>query len=140
MLIENYENLTPREKTHQKSMLEERLRTSAHGMEFAALGMSCAAFALTFLTAFKGKKAALLPLFAFVFCVLYALSDEIHQTFVPGRAFQTADILMDCVGALTGILLVSLPVLIGVSMRTRKGEKKKEADPSPVEEQEEQAF
>ena len=107
VLIENYESLTPKEKTQQKSLLESRLRTSAHGMEFAALGMCSAAFALTFLGAFGRKKAALLPLFAFVFCVLYALSDETHQLFVPGRAFQAEDLLMDSVGALAGVLIVS---------------------------------
>ncbi|MBO4501512.1 MAG: VanZ family protein, partial [Clostridia bacterium] len=106
VLIENYENLTPPQKVQQKSLLESKLRMSAHGMEFAALGMCYAAFALTFLGVFGRKKAVLPPLFAFLFCVLYALSDEAHQLFVPGRAFELKDLFLDSVGAFVGILIV----------------------------------
>lgn len=122
VLIENYNDLTPKEQTRQKSLLESRLRTSAHGMEFAALGMCCAAFSLTFLRVLGRKKAALLPMFAFVFCVLYALSDEIHQIYVPGRAFQVGDLLMDGVGALIGVLLVSAFVALVCAMKRTKKE------------------
>ena len=41
----------------------------------------------------------------FVLCLLYALSDEFHQTFVPGRLFQIQDLLIDSAGILTGILI-----------------------------------
>lgn len=41
----------------------------------------------------------------FVFCLLYALSDEFHQTFVPGRLFQIQDLLIDSAGIFTGILI-----------------------------------
>lgn len=34
---------------------------------------------------------------------LYAVSDEIHQYFVPGRAMQARDVLIDTVGVLLGI-------------------------------------
>ncbi len=35
--------------------------------------------------------------------LLYALSDEIHQIYVPGRAFQVADLLLDLTGILIGV-------------------------------------
>jgi len=35
--------------------------------------------------------------------ILYALSDEFHQIYVPGRAFQVADLLLDLVGILIGV-------------------------------------
>lgn len=38
-------------------------------------------------------------------CIIYALSDEIHQIFVPGREFKLFDIFVDSVGSLLGILL-----------------------------------
>ncbi|MGV8147186.1 MAG: VanZ family protein [Alkaliphilus sp.] len=38
-------------------------------------------------------------------CVLYAISDETHQIFVPGRSAQVSDILIDSVGAAVGILI-----------------------------------
>lgn len=40
-------------------------------------------------------------------CFLYAISDEIHQIFIPGRSGQITDILIDTIGALLGIILIS---------------------------------
>ena len=36
---------------------------------------------------------------------LYGLTDEIHQLFVPGRAFQWVDVLVDGLGILLGLSL-----------------------------------
>ncbi|MFQ8632799.1 MAG: VanZ family protein, partial [Intestinibacter bartlettii] len=38
--------------------------------------------------------------------VLYAISDEIHQYFVPGRACQFRDVMIDSCGALFGIAVI----------------------------------
>ncbi|MGV8155183.1 MAG: VanZ family protein [Alkaliphilus sp.] len=38
-------------------------------------------------------------------CVLYAISDETHQIFVPGRSAQVSDILIDDVRAVVGIVM-----------------------------------
>lgn len=37
--------------------------------------------------------------------MLFALSDEIHQLFVPGRAFQVVDLVIDFLGSLFGVFL-----------------------------------
>ncbi len=42
---------------------------------------------------------------AIMLTMLYALSDEIHQLFVPERAFQLFDLLIDLLGAITGTLI-----------------------------------
>lgn len=42
---------------------------------------------------------------SWVFCILYAASDEFHQLFVPGRAGLVTDVCIDSAGALLGILL-----------------------------------
>ena len=39
------------------------------------------------------------------FTVLYAASDEWHQSFVPGRHPQPTDVLIDAAGATAGLLL-----------------------------------
>ena len=36
---------------------------------------------------------------------LYALSDEVHQIFVPTRTFQIQDLIVDALGALLGLYL-----------------------------------
>lgn len=46
---------------------------------------------------------------------LYAITDEIHQYFVPGRSCQITDVLLDSCGVITGILLVI--ILLKVTKR-----------------------
>jgi VanZ family protein len=36
-----------------------------------------------------------------LFCLLYAISDEFHQSFIPGREPDAMDIVADMVGAVT---------------------------------------
>lgn len=43
---------------------------------------------------------------AFTLTILYGISDEIHQLFVPGRHGRLADVLFDTSGALLMILLL----------------------------------
>ena len=43
---------------------------------------------------------------------LYAVTDEIHQTFVPGRSCELRDMGIDSCGVLTGALAVSLVILL----------------------------
>lgn len=50
---------------------------------------------------------------------LYAVSDEIHQYFVPGRAMQARDVLIDTSGVLLGIWIAR-----GI-MRIQYGERRK---------------
>lgn len=43
---------------------------------------------------------------AWTVTVLYAVSDEVHQTFVPGRSGRALDVLIDACGALlVGVIL-----------------------------------
>lgn len=43
---------------------------------------------------------------AFILTTLYGVSDEIHQSFVPGRHARLADVLFDASGALITIILL----------------------------------
>tara|TARA_Y100000034_G_scaffold136056_1_gene210528 strand:- start:600 stop:884 length:285 start_codon:yes stop_codon:yes gene_type:complete len=45
-------------------------------------------------------------LFGLVICVLYGLSDEIHQMFVVGRVFSFYDVFWDSLGSLIGLVFV----------------------------------
>ena len=40
--------------------------------------------------------------------ILYAMSDELHQVFVPGRAGRIQDVLIDTIGGIVGLIVVSL--------------------------------
>lgn len=41
-------------------------------------------------------------------CALYAVTDEIHQAFIPGRRALVTDVLIDSAGAFVGIVLYSI--------------------------------
>lgn len=42
---------------------------------------------------------------ALTICVLYAISDEFHQLFVPGRGAQFTDVILDSAGSALGVYL-----------------------------------
>ena len=76
---------------------------------------------LAFINFSKVKKLGYRGLFAAVFSCIYASSDEIHQLFVPGRAGQVRDVLIDTSGAVAGILLA---ILIRKAVRKNRDNKK----------------
>ncbi|MBQ1935519.1 MAG: VanZ family protein [Clostridia bacterium] len=76
------------------------IRKIAHFVCFACLSVSFYGFFKTF------KKIRFPKATAFLATVLYAVADEIHQSFVPGRACELADLLTDSFGALVLLLLL----------------------------------
>lgn len=81
--------------------LEHLVRKAAHVTVFFILGI-LVTMALLQHEIKKRFQAALL------ICVLYAVSDEVHQIFVDGRGAQIVDVFIDSCGALAGICLVLL--------------------------------
>lgn len=98
------------------SVDEGVLRTCAHCLEF--MGLSVLIFNATYAT-FETK---LTPVIAFAGTVFYAITDEIHQIFVPDRAFQISDILVDSTGALIGAIasLIILKTILFIKKRGNK--------------------
>ena len=92
------------------------IRKLAHATEFFSLAVLL--FNAIYVT-FKHKMT-----WAFALCVaiLYAISDEIHQLFVEGRACQLKDVLIDSSGAIVGIL-ISLIILKLINSRKERGKK-----------------
>ena len=89
--------------------------TFLHVGTYAALGLAVfRAFADARLERMTPSRA----LAAVLFCILYGVSDEFHQSFVPGRTPDVRDLVADGVGAALGagaLLLVK-----AVWMRTRE--------------------
>ena len=67
------------------------LRKAAHLFEYGVLALLL-------------RRAGLSRAASFVLSVLYAVTDEWHQSFVPGRHGAVSDVLVDAAGALTGLL------------------------------------
>ncbi|MBQ8317523.1 MAG: VanZ family protein [Lachnospiraceae bacterium] len=45
-------------------------------------------------------------LLPWLIATLYAVSDEVHQYFIPGRSCQVGDVMIDSAGACVGVLVV----------------------------------
>jgi VanZ family protein len=56
---------------------------------------------------------------AWVVAVLYGVSDEIHQSFVPDRTGRPSDVLIDAIGAAIGVAL-AVALLSAIERRRRR--------------------
>ena len=77
------------------------IRKLAHYIEYLILGI----LVINMFIKYNIPKSYLISI---IFCVIYAISDEIHQFIIPGRACQIKDILIDSIGSITGIYLYKL--------------------------------
>ncbi|MBE6818316.1 MAG: VanZ family protein [Ruminococcaceae bacterium] len=92
------------------------VRKLAHISEFAALG-----FLSTFAFCYTLRNAKRFYL-GIAFSLLYAVSDEIHQLYVPGRSGQVRDVFIDLGGILVGAALLGLFYLLYIKL-SKRGEK-----------------
>ena len=100
VVVDLIEKVTPAEPN--VADLNHIVRKYAHFFAYLLLG-GLVSVAMNYDV--KGKKRITITI---IFCVLYAISDEIHQIFVPGRGPQVKDVLIDSAGALIGILMFEI--------------------------------
>lgn len=81
------------------------VRKTAHFTVYATLGI------LTYM-AVCISKFKFPYLIASVICLAYAVSDEFHQYFVPGRSCELRDICIDFSGSVTGIIAITAIIMI----------------------------
>lgn len=100
----------------QKGILEFLVRKLAHAAEYGILaiflGMTIY-FSEQWNSRWQQKTVGL--------CVLYACTDEFHQLFVPGRAGQVQDVIIDTIGAICAVFLVWLFFLVLKKWRPQAG-------------------
>ena len=101
IFIDDYKNLDVNHKILFVKSMQHFVRKLAHFSIFFALGFCVNGFVCTFNLSFFRRI-----LFSSVFCLFYAIIDEIHQTFVPGRSGQVSDVLLDFTGSVLGIFLM----------------------------------
>lgn len=84
------------------------VRKSAHFSIYALLGALVALLLSQY--GLKGKRQLL---FAVLWVLLYACSDEFHQTFVEGRSGEIRDVLIDTAGGFCGAaFIITMTTLI----------------------------
>jgi VanZ family protein len=55
--------------------------------------------------AYYGRTGRVMLMPALLLCLLYGISDELHQSFVPDRTPSVLDVAADTVGACIGIVI-----------------------------------
>ena len=103
LFFPRYEMMTPAEQLIITDKVTTVIRKGAHFSEYMILAQL--AFQL-FLTLPRPRTDIIAALLGFGFAALYAVSDEYHQSFVPGRNMAVTDVLIDILGALLGIFIV----------------------------------
>lgn len=95
------------------------VRKAAHLSTYAVLGG-------LFFWALRNKKLSLknTAVFSVILAFAYAITDEVHQVFVPARSGQVSDVLLDTIGAILGVALVLLIVGLCSDHRIRSSVKK----------------
>lgn len=117
LICPNFDSMSETQQsgiTHTATFI---VRKTAHFSEYFVLGI------LGFLVAntYQKYKFSVRILSAIVFCVLYAVSDEAHQFFVPGRACRFFDVCIDTAGSVAAIALLAV-VLYRKKISNRSGE------------------
>lgn len=91
------------EKENIMNTMERIIRKMAHFSIYTVVGLLSMALVSTY--NIKEKNRLIITLTT---GIIYASSDEIHQSFVPGRSSMITDIVIDTMGVILGILLIIL--------------------------------
>lgn len=94
--------------------LEFLVRKMAHFSEYGLLGVLAGGLLLAYGHPPRRQWIALAG------CAVYAVSDELHQMFVPGRSPGVRDVCIDSAGACVGILFVTAAVLLWRRLHARQ--------------------
>lgn len=122
-LTPGFDEMTEEEQELIVSKYQFVVRKGAHMTEFALLS----ATAYLFFIAVFSLRPPYAALSAIGFTSLCAFFDELHQSFVPGRAMQAVDMLIDTGGGVIGLLIA---VLVRGLIYKRKA-KKSEVNQDP---------
>ena len=101
VVIWDFENMPKQQQQQIINDWQNFTRKNAHFFIFLILGLLTMATMLTY----KIKLSSQI-IIAFAVVFLYAVSDEIHQIFVQGRACRLSDVIIDTVGSSTGMAII----------------------------------
>ena len=111
ILSPGFDQMTSAEQNTVVEQWQFFVRKCAHFSIYALLGILCVFPVSVY---YRGRSAAL---FSLCIAWLYAVSDELHQYFVPGRSCEIRDVLIDWSGAALGVGIV---MLIGLLSKRNK--------------------
>ena len=101
--IPSIENMPEPEKENVIDRIESIIRKIAHYSIYTLVGI----LLMSLMSTYKIKELDRIAV-SLIVGVIYAVTDEIHQAFVPGRGPLVTDVILDSIGVLTGIFIVML--------------------------------
>lgn len=104
VFMDDFENLPPEQQKEIIAPYQFWVRKGAHFTAYGILGVfSFLSFITYKVIPFKKRLALILGI-----CLMYSVSDEIHQLFVPGRSGEIRDVCIDFCGSLLAVALLTL--------------------------------
>ena len=91
------------EKEEITDKVETAIRKIAHFSIYTLVGI----LLMSLMCTYKIKEIDKIGI-SLIIGIIYAISDEIHQSFIPGRGPQLTDVILDSMGVLTGIFISML--------------------------------
>ena len=95
--------------------VETIIRKLAHFVLYTLGGMLITTMFINFKEYITKTKIA-----SFLLGATYAITDEIHQLFIPGRSGEIRDVLIDSTGVLLGVFIIYLLMCIKGKLRSGK--------------------
>lgn len=112
----DYDSLSLKEQEVFFEQVSFIVRKTGHFGEYAILGLLFATFMVTF-EKIRNSKKGVVVIPSVLWCMLYAITDEIHQGFVDGRSPKAMDVGIDTSGGLAGAVFLILMFLLCKSIR-----------------------
>ncbi|MFT8341207.1 MAG: VanZ family protein [Clostridium beijerinckii] len=82
----------------EASNLDHIVRKNAHAFMYMVLAILVCGALFSYNKSGKG-----MIIYILFICLFYAVTDEFHQSFIPGRTSLVSDVLVDFMGALIGL-------------------------------------
>lgn len=119
LLFSGFNEMTAEQQLFLISGIHHFVRKAAHFCVYAALGFCSYSFFY-----FSGIRLKGIFPPAVMLCAAYAVIDEIHQFFTPGRSIKITDMLLDSVGAAFGAVIAAVAAIVILHIKSSIAEKK----------------
>ena len=110
-LVSKVKNMDIRLRLHYIEKLHPIIRKLAHFSIYTVVGFSMMGFMCTF-----DIKNIVKFITSICIGVSYAITDEIHQSLIPGRGPSILDVGIDSAGVLTGIFILIILIILTESI------------------------
>lgn len=115
VIFTGFEDMTSYEQSFIVKELNYFVRKLAHFVVYMLIGL-CSYYSVGVFLENLRRKA----LFTCGLCLVCAAADELHQYFVPGRDAKISDILLDLLGAVIGMAILRVLLIISEYIKNER--------------------